>query len=66
MNKMKLYKENNSPIKFFNEEITFERELTEDKKSDIERRKWLEFIDKTYGCLKDDPIERGKQEIVIT
>jgi len=22
---------------------------------------WHEFIEETYGCLKDDPIERGEQ-----
>lgn len=22
---------------------------------------WEEFIQETYGCLKDDPIERGSQ-----
>ena len=22
---------------------------------------WHEFIEKTYGCLSDDPIERGDQ-----
>jgi hypothetical protein len=22
---------------------------------------WLQFVNETYGCLADDPIERGKQ-----
>ena len=24
-------------------------------------REWLAFIERTYGCLADDPIERGEQ-----
>ncbi len=25
------------------------------------RAEWLEFVDKTYGCLAGDPIQRGDQ-----
>jgi hypothetical protein len=28
---------------------------------DEETREWLSFIESTYGCLSDDPIERGGQ-----
>jgi len=27
----------------------------------IERQSWLTFINQTYGCLADDPIERPEQ-----
>ena len=27
----------------------------------FEERQWHEFIESTYGCLKDDPIDRGTQ-----
>jgi len=30
--------------------------------STAEAPSWKEFIETTYGCLSDDPIERGKQE----
>ncbi len=30
-----------------------------DKKDNIEE--WLAFVNETYGCLADDPIERGEQ-----
>lgn len=26
-----------------------------------DRANWEKFIEETYGCLKDDPIERGNQ-----
>jgi hypothetical protein len=26
-----------------------------------ENQEWLSFIEKTYGCLADDPIERGNK-----
>lgn len=26
-----------------------------------EKNEWLSFIESTYGCLSDDPIERGHQ-----
>ena len=26
-----------------------------------QRLDWQRFVDKTYGCLRDAPIERGKQ-----
>lgn len=25
---------------------------------------WLEFIDNTFGCMNDSPIQRGKQGIL--
>lgn len=28
-----------------------------------ETQEWLAFINKTYGCLADDPIKRGKQGV---
>ena len=28
--------------------------------STVEAPSWEEFIETTYGCLSDDPIERGK------
>jgi hypothetical protein len=27
----------------------------------VEALSWREFIENTYGCLADDPIERGEQ-----
>lgn len=27
----------------------------------IKKSDWNDFIEETYGCLKDDPIERGPQ-----
>ncbi len=27
------------------------------------RSEWLAFVDKTYGCLADDPIQRGDQGV---
>lgn len=27
------------------------------------RAEWLEFVNKTYGCLADDPIQRGEQGV---
>lgn len=29
--------------------------------STVKTLKWEKFIETTYGCLFDDPIERGKQ-----
>ncbi len=31
------------------------------KAKDEEKKEWLAFIENTYGCLSDDPIERGEQ-----
>lgn len=31
------------------------------KNADEEKREWISFVKNTYGCLSDDPIERGKQ-----
>ncbi len=28
---------------------------------DKEKNEWISFVDSTYGCLSDDPIERGEQ-----
>ncbi len=40
---------------------------TSSTQSDIEEKKskagWKQFIKETYGCLADDPIERGEQGI---
>ncbi len=27
----------------------------------IEKSDWKDFIEETYGCLRDDPVERGVQ-----
>ncbi|MEQ1485322.1 hypothetical protein [Methyloglobulus sp.] len=27
----------------------------------LPQQKWLSFIDQTYGCLADDPLERPEQ-----
>ena len=48
-------------------EISSDNDLSETEQKDLHtlrkssRQKWLEFIDKTYGCLGDSPIERGDQ-----
>ena len=48
-------------------EISSERDISKTENSDANavretsKQKWYEFIEKTYGCLRDDPIERGKQ-----
>jgi len=31
------------------------------EKFDIDKNDWIEFVNSTYGCLSDDPIERGEQ-----
>ncbi|MCQ8104326.1 hypothetical protein NP590_09440 [Methylomonas sp. SURF-2] len=30
----------------------------------MERQNWLAFIDQTYGCLADDPLERPEQPVL--
>ena len=30
-------------------------------KKNIEQQNWLAFLNQTYGCLADDPIERPEQ-----
>jgi hypothetical protein len=29
--------------------------------TDFDKKLWHDFIEETYGCLADDPIERGDQ-----
>ncbi len=41
-------------------ETTTQAEVKRITKNDIELG-WHEFIKATYGCLSDDPIERGNQ-----
>ena len=31
----------------------------------VERQNWLAFLNQTYGCLADNPIERPKQPELI-
>ncbi|MGE0084040.1 MAG: hypothetical protein AB7S75_06415 [Desulfococcaceae bacterium] len=26
-------------------------------------REWISFVESTYGCLSDDPVERGEQGV---
>ncbi len=36
--------------------------LEEDKTpTQQSRSEWLDFVDQTYGCLADNPIQRGEQ-----
>jgi hypothetical protein len=35
--------------------------IIQPRKETLERQNWLAFIDQTYGCLADDPLERPEQ-----
>jgi hypothetical protein len=34
-------------------------------KETLERQNWLEFINQSYGCLADDPLERPEQPDLV-
>jgi len=36
-------------------------ETNPDKIFDTDKNEWISFVKSTYGCLSDDPIERGEQ-----
>lgn len=36
---------------------------TPERRIKQDRLQWLEFIEQTYGCLADDPIERWEQGV---
>ncbi|SLM31657.1 conserved hypothetical protein [Desulfamplus magnetovallimortis] len=38
-----------------------QKQTQEQKQMQQEKNEWLAFIENTYGCLSDDPIERGDQ-----
>lgn len=33
----------------------------EKRGSQVSGKDWLDFIDQTYGCMRDSPIRRGEQ-----
>ena len=35
--------------------------IIQPRKEVLERQDWLTFINQTYGCLADDPLERPEQ-----
>lgn len=39
----------------------FEKPEQRDTLQEPQKLKWRQFIDETYGCLADAPIERGEQ-----
>ncbi len=36
-------------------------EIKPDENINIGKNDWIAFVENTYGCLSDDPIERGEQ-----
>ena len=46
----------------------FESEFSDisERTRDFGQAEWHDFINKTYGCLADDPIERGSQGVFET
>jgi hypothetical protein len=35
--------------------------IIQSRKGTLEQENWLSFINQTYGCLADDPLERPEQ-----
>ena len=35
--------------------------IIQPRKETVERQNWLAFINQSYGCLADDPLERPEQ-----
>ena len=48
------------PVEYANQEVELVVIIQPCKKN-IEQQNWLTFLNQTYGCLADDPIERPEQ-----
>jgi len=42
------------------EKIMFQKQV---KEANDDQTEWQAFVNETYGCLADDPIERGEQGV---
>lgn len=43
------------------ERVTMPPPIGVDPSGEVEPSDWHKFIEETYGCLADDPLERGEQ-----
>ena len=48
------------PSKYANQEVELVV-IIQSCQAASERKNWLDFLNQTYGCLADDPIERPEQ-----
>ena len=48
------------PVEYANQEVELVVIIQPCKKT-VEQQNWLAFLNQTYGCLADDPIERPEQ-----
>lgn len=48
------------PIEYANQEVELVV-IIQPCKQTIEQQNWLAFLNQSYGCLADDPIERPEQ-----
>lgn len=52
------------PTEYANQEVELVV-IIQSRTESFERQNWLAFLNQTYGCLADNPIERPKQPELI-
>ncbi len=52
------------PTEYANQEVELVV-IIQSRTESFERQNWLAFLNQTYGCLADNPIERPKQPELV-